>query len=55
VRYAWGFWREHVWSERVRRDQTGRFRIPVSAAGLYGLELSYLRFAGDVAFDWSVH
>ena len=56
VRYAWGFWgREHVWSEGVRHDQTGRFRIPVRDAGLYGLELRYVSFAGDVAFDWTVN
>ena len=29
IRYHWGFWREHVWSEGVRKDQAGRFRIPV--------------------------
>ena len=55
VHYAWGFWREHVWSDHVRRDETGRFRIPVSGTGVYALELSYFRFAGDVAFDWAVH
>ena len=54
IRYDWGFWREHVWSERVRTDRTGRFRIPVPETGLYGLGLSYFAFAGDVAFDWSV-
>lgn len=55
VRYAWGFWPEHVWSERVRQDQTGRFRIPVGETGLYSLKLSYFNFAGDVAFDWAVN
>jgi hypothetical protein len=55
VRRAWGFWRKHLWSEHVRQDRTGRFRIPVREAGLYELELSYFRFAGDVAFDWSVN
>ena len=54
IRYHWGFWRDHVWSEGVRKDQAGRFRIPVSETGLYGLRLSYFAFAGDVAFDWSV-
>jgi hypothetical protein len=54
IRYHWGFWREHVWSEGVRKDQAGRFRIPVPETGLYGLRLSYSAFAGDVAFDWSV-
>jgi hypothetical protein len=54
VRYVWGFWPEHVWSERVRQDQAGRFRIPAPGTGLYGLRLSYFNFAGDVAFDWSV-
>jgi hypothetical protein len=55
VRYEWGFWPEHVWSERVRTDRAGRFRIPVREAGFYGLGLSYFNFAGDVAFDWSVN
>jgi hypothetical protein len=55
VRYGWGFWRDHVWSERIRTDQTGRLRIPVRETGIYGLELSYFNFAGDVAFDWSVN
>ena len=55
VRYDWAFWPEYVWSERVRTDQAGRFRIPVRDAGLYGLRLSYFNFAGDVAFDWSVN
>ena len=54
VRYHWGFWPEHVWSEGVRTDHTGRFRIPVGGTGLYSLGLSYFKFAGDVAFDWSV-
>jgi hypothetical protein len=54
IRYHWGFWREHVWSEGVRKDQAGRFRIPVPETGLYELRLSYSAFAGDVAFDWSV-
>jgi hypothetical protein len=55
VRYAWGLWPEYVWSERVRRDQTGSLRIPVGETGLYGLTLSYFNFAGDIAFDWSVN
>ena len=55
VRYAWGFWPEYVWSERVRTDQPGRFRIRIPETGLYSLKLSYFRFAGDVAFDWSVN
>jgi hypothetical protein len=54
VRYHWGFWPEYVWSERVRKDKAGRFRIPVPEIGLYGLGLSYFNFAGDVGFDWSV-
>jgi len=54
VRYEWGFWPEYVWSERARQDQAGRFRIPIPETGLYGLKLSYFKFAGDVAFDWSV-
>ena len=54
VRYHWGLWPEHVWSEGVRTDHTGRFRIPVGGTGLYSLGLSYFKFAGDVAFDWSV-
>jgi hypothetical protein len=55
VRYAWGFWPEYVWSQRVRQDQTGSLRIPVRETGLYGLKLSYSSFAGDIAFDWSVN
>ena len=56
VRCAWGFLgREYVWLEHVRQDQTGTFRIPVGQSGLYRLELSYFRFAGDVAFDWAVN
>jgi hypothetical protein len=55
IRYHWGFWREHVWSEGVRKDQAGRFRIPVPEIGLYGLRLSYVAFAGDVTLDWSVN
>ena len=54
VRYEWGFWPKYVWSESVRQDQVGWFRIPVPEPGLYGLRLSYFNFAGDVAFDWSV-
>ena len=55
VRYEWGFWPEYVWSERVRTDRAGRFRVPVGQTGTYGLELSYFSFAGDIAFDWSVN
>ena len=54
IRYHWGFWREHVWFDGVRKDQAGRFRLPVPETGLYGLRLSYFAFAGDVALDWSV-
>lgn len=55
VRYAWGFWPEYMWSEGIRQDQSGRLRIPVPETGLYALKLSYFRFAGEVAFDWSVN
>ena len=55
VQYEWGFWPEQAWSEDIRDDQSGSFRIRVPQAGLYGLELSYVNFAGDVTLDWSVH
>jgi hypothetical protein len=55
IRYHWAFWPEHVWSERARTDQAGRFRIPVGDTGFYALDLSYFNFAGDVAFHWSVN
>jgi hypothetical protein len=54
VRYEWGFWPDHTWSERIRDDQRGSFRVTVPQGGLYGLELSYYSFAGDVTLDWSV-
>ena len=55
MRYDWGFWREHVWSQSVGQDGAGSFRIPVLEAGVYGLSLSYFSFAGDVVVDWSVN
>jgi len=54
IRYKWGFWRDRAWSERIRGDRSGSLRLTVPQSGLYGLELSYVNFAGDVALDWSV-
>ncbi len=54
VRYDWGISPDFVWSERIRANRAGTFRIPVAESGLYRVGLSYFNFAGDVVFDWSV-
>jgi hypothetical protein len=53
VRYEWGVWQNHVWSEGIRDDRSGSVRLTVPRGGLYGLKLDFYAF-GDVTLDWSV-